>query len=511
MVQIQSNIYIARKKIDSEPDLVTKLKLESELERLQQELEVKRFLFIETATNINLSKQDIDKKKTEFSEDLKDIADPLLDGIKQISERPRAIQELKDRINFLSDKLESSEKAKKRLLALEKENKEKQLDRAIDRSLKKIEEVQKSYKIELEDSQFKLLKMEKSEGGMLSDFSLSIFDFFKTKGKNLILALIVFGVIYWLLGIGQNRFISLFMIRLGKAVDEPARAQWMRRPLKVFYSVATFATALSLAVLTLYYLNDWVLVTAIMFLLAGIVWGSRNYFPQYFEMLKIVLNFGPVRENERVVFQGLPWKVKSLGYYCRLENPALSGGTLRVHTRELLNNYSRPVGDTEPWFPTRNDDWVELDDGTFGKVMMQSPEFVSVKLIGGQIKYFPTSEFLNKSPVNLSHDFGIEIVFGVDYQHQGKVLDEVRNNIKEHVQSKLYNEFENDRSHIKNFGVEFREAAASSLDFRIFLECEGSLGSRKQEIRRKLNSYLVDACNKHDYVIPFQQITIHKA
>ena len=511
LVQLQSDIYLAKKKIASEPDLVAKLKLESELEKLQKELSEKRHLFIETATNISLQKKDVEVKETNFTQDIKEILDPLLDGIKQISERPRAIQELKEKVEVISEKIQAAQTAQKRLQIFLEENKEKELDKTVKSSLKTVEEIAKRLKIELEDSQFKLLKLEQADGGAFSNFSMAIFDFFKTKGKNLLLALAVFLSLYWLLGIGQNRMISFFMTRLTKAVDQPEQVHWMKRPFKVFYSLFTFITALFMAVLTLYFLNDWVLVTFIIFLLVGLAWSSRNYLPQYFEIFKIVLNFGPVREGERIVFQGLPWKVKSLGFYCRLVNPALSGGTMRISTKELLSSYSRPASEKEPWFPTRNDDWVVLDDGSFGKVTMQSPEWVALKLIGDQVKYIPTIEFLGMKPVNLSNGFGIDINFGVDYSHQRVVLDEVAANFKKHLNERLAQEFAADKNYFQALTVEFRDAAASSLDLRIFLRCEGQLASRKLALERRLKSYLVEACNMHDYVIPFQQITVHQA
>ena len=511
LVQLQSNIFLAKKKITEEQDLVIKLKLESELEKLQAEYENKRFEFIETATNINLRKADEKPKETNLSKDIKDIVDPLIDGIKKISERPRAIQQLKERVENLNEKLESARSAEQKLGEFAKSNKQKQLKRAIDKSIKAVEEVQKSVRIELEDAQFKLLKMETAEGGLFSNVSYAIFDFFKTKGKNLILALAVFLGLYWVLGMGQDRFISLFMIRMGKAVDHPGQVHWVKRPLKVFYSIFTFVAALFVAVATLYLLNDWVLVTFIVLLLFGLVWSSRNYLPQYFELFKIVLNFGAIREGERLVFNGLPWKVKTLGYYCRLVNPALSGGTLRVNSKQLLESYSRPVGDSEPWVPTRKDDWVELSDGTYGKVMMQSPEYVTIKLIGDQVKTLGTQEFLALNPINLSNDFGIQLIFGVDYGHQEIVLSEVISNFKTHVQTRLHEEFEADKDDFQAMAVEFNSAGASSLDVRIFLKCKGKLASRKPFFERKLNSFLVEACNKFGYVIPFNQLTVHHA
>lgn len=511
LIQLQNEIYAVKKRMAAEGDLVVKMKLEGELEKLQKERDQRRFLFIETATNINLQKTTgSEGKETNLSQDIKEIINPLIDGIKKISERPRAIQQLKEKIEVLEERLEAASLAEKRLKMLAKSDRAQGLDSSISRSIKTLQELQKSLAIEREDSQFRLLKME-TGGGALSNFSYAIFDFFKTKGKNLVLALIVFGVLYWLLRMGKDRFISLFMIRMGKTVEQPGQVHWMKRPLRVFYSLFTFITALFMAVMTLYFLNDWVLVTFIIFLLVGLVWSSRNYVPQYFEQFKIVLNFGAIREGERLVFQDLPWKIKSLGYYCRLVNPALSGGTLRISTKELLSSYSRPINDSEPWFPTRKDDWVELSDGTFGKIVMQSPEFVSLKLIGDQTKTIRTKDFLSMNPTNFSNSFGINITFGVDYSHQDIIFGEVIPNLREHVHKKLYSEFEADKEFFEAFVVEFKDAAASSLDLRIFLKCEGRLGSRKLILERKLKSYLVDACNKFGYIIPFTQLTVHYA
>jgi DNA repair exonuclease SbcCD ATPase subunit len=177
LVQLQSNIYLAKKKIETESDLITKIKLESELENLQKEHDEKRHLFIETATNINLHQKKLPPDESNLSKDIKDILDPLLSGIKRISERPRAIQELKGRVDSLEENLKATESAEKRLKELLKDNKQKELNKTIERSLKTVEKRKKDLKIDLEDSQFKLLKIETSDGGTLSNFSYAIFIF----------------------------------------------------------------------------------------------------------------------------------------------------------------------------------------------------------------------------------------------------------------------------------------------------------------------------------------------
>ncbi|MCO4755733.1 MAG: hypothetical protein KC478_14730, partial [Bacteriovoracaceae bacterium] len=135
LVQLQSNIFLAKKKISEEQDLVIKLKLESELEKLQEEANQKRFEFIETATNISLRKADPELKETNLTKDIKDIIDPMLDGIKKISERPRAIQELKEKMETLEEKLDSARAAEEKLRAFSKSNKQNELKRTIRKSI----------------------------------------------------------------------------------------------------------------------------------------------------------------------------------------------------------------------------------------------------------------------------------------------------------------------------------------------------------------------------------------
>ena len=60
--------------------------------------------------------------------------------------------------------------------------------------------------------------------------------------------------------------------------------------------------------------------------------------------------------------------MKRLHFYSDLQNPSLTGGLLRLPLREMALLHSRPHGQKERWFPTEEGDWVELSDGTFGRV-----------------------------------------------------------------------------------------------------------------------------------------------
>ncbi|MEX1098850.1 MAG: hypothetical protein WEB87_00405, partial [Bacteriovoracaceae bacterium] len=366
MLESQDSINLIQKKLRSGANVVSRVKLQRELAALKESYEQKKFLFIETATNINLANQIEPDTDNTLSQDFQQILKPLIEGFKSLSKRPREVQSLKDKVDVLAKRLEQTKLAKAKLQKLAKKKNHKELKPAISKAIETVESEREELEIKLEDSQFRLLKLEQAGGDIVSYLSQTVFGFIKTKGKNLLLSLLAFGFIYWFFKLGRDRVISLVMRRLNRLGDHEGQAHWMKRPLKVFYGLGSFVTALSVAILTLYVLNDWVLITFVVFLLVAIVWSSKEYAPQYFEQFKIVLNFGTIREGERVVYQGLPWKIKSLGYYCRLENPALSGASFRINSKELLSAHSRLIMESEPWFPTQVGDWVELNDDTYG-------------------------------------------------------------------------------------------------------------------------------------------------
>ena len=263
-----------------------------------------------------------------------------------------------------------------------------------------------------------------------------------------------------------------------------------------------------MAILTLYVLNDWVLVTFVLIVCAALIWSSKQYLPVFFEQSKIVLNLGSVREGERVIYNGLPWKIESLGYYCKLENPDLSGASLRVNTKELINAHSRRSEVLEPWFPTKKGDWVQVND-QYGKVFLQSPEQVIIQNIAGEKIYYAAKDFYQLSPRNFSHGYAIEFVFGLDYELQATILSEVEKIFKAEVMQGFIALRPDLRHKISDLEVDFCEANSSSLDLRFFMRCDGSLASERFSIERKLKSLCIEVCNQHKYVIPFDQLTMH--
>ena len=206
---------------------------------------------------------------------------------------------------------------------------------------------------------------------------------------------------------------------------------------------------------------------------------------------------------------GVPWEVDTLSLYARLVNPLLDGGVQDLPIRSLLGRHSRPKGENEEWFPSREGDWVELSDGNIGKVSYQTPEFVQLVLLGGSQVMYQTPAYLALNPKNMTTNFRVSLRFGVDYQHQSIATTE----IPEKMQAKLtagLNELLG-AENIKRIKVEFAEAGASSLDYEINADIAGTAANKYDQIIRAIPRHLVDACNENGWVIPFTQITLHQA
>jgi energy-coupling factor transporter transmembrane protein EcfT len=272
-----------------------------------------------------------------------------------------------------------------------------------------------------------------------------------------------------------------------------------------------FTVVLSFFVLlgVLYSLGDWVLLSIAIIFVLGIGWASKHTLPRFWNQATLMLNFGSVREGEVVIYKGIPYEVISVNIYSQLENKDLEDGFIRLHINDLVELRSRPMFKNEPWFPSRRGDWVKLNDGTYGEVVGQTPDMVKLKLLGGAHKFYKTSDYLSQSPTNLSAGFRIPVTFGLDYQHQDIIIQEVPGIIERAITEGL-SEAGYGNS-IEKIRVEFKEAGPSSLDIAVLAEFNGNAGARYRALERAIQRICVDTCNLHHWIIPFQQVTVHMA
>jgi hypothetical protein len=235
--------------------------------------------------------------------------------------------------------------------------------------------------------------------------------------------------------------------------------------------------------------------------------GTWRYMPRYVQEGRLLLNVGAAREGERVIYEGLPFRITSLNLYTELRNPELEG-VIRLPLSTLAQLISRPRGN-ESWFPCSVGDYLLLADGSFAHVMQQSIDWVRLKVMGSIVQ-IDSADFLQQQVRNISSEgFGIAVTFGIDYQHQPIALQEVPQRLREALDAAFASS--DFGAGLKDLQVEFKAAGVNSLDYLVYASMEGSSASSYFVIGRLIQHSCVAVCNEEGWIIPFTQVTLHQA
>jgi predicted nucleic acid-binding Zn-ribbon protein len=438
-----------------------------------------------------------------IEEQVREIFKPIIQEFREITAAPRKAEELRTDINDLKRKLQILDDATSSLETTMSETNPAPLKKALDDEVGKLRKARLEIETELGIAQSKLDDLQRDSPTFLESFSKFIQDFFRSRGAHLLMA--IGSTLGTLLLI---RLLYRVIMKVGSK-KRSREETFAGRVIHLCFMVASFLGGVIAFIFTLYLANDWLLLAFTLLFLFGLAWTGKNTIPQFFEQGKMILNLGPVRQNERIIFEGIPWQVQKVNIYTSLINPALEGGKIRLPMRDLISLHSRPNGEDELWFPCRKDDWVLLSDDTFGKVLQQTPDYVHIVKLGGTRKVIPTAEFLSLHPANLSKNFRLEVPFGIDYSHQAIAISKVPKILEVTVQRALIEKI--DKELFLSVKVFFTSAAASSLDYRIVVDLDGDLAPRRDALKDLISATCVEACNQHGWVIPFTQITVHQA
>jgi len=447
------------------------------------------------------SPNDTDDSKLDWRDELLQITQPLLNSLKEATEKPRRIEELRSAIDLYEQQLEITAKASASIAVFNQY----EMSPAVADGLAKIavawhersEDIERS----LEISRVELRNLEQEEIDLLETMSDIAHDFFLGRGLTLLIALVT-GFVVW--------FALRSLHRLVKSWRHPEQHPDHAAKIHVLlygYHLLTMLLV-SLAVLSVFYIRgDLLLLSLAIIALVMFTLGAWRFLPRYVQEARLLLNIAAVREGERVIYNELPFRITSLNLHSELRNPELEGA-IRLPLSALSQLTSRPRTD-EAWFPCRAGDYVVLPDGSFGQVLQQTVELVRLKVIGSIVQ-FSTADFLQLNLRNLSREgFGVMVIFGIDYQHQEISLDRV----PERLRTGLGAAFEHAgyADDLKNLMVEFKEAGTNSLDYLIYATMEGRAAASYYAIGRLIQQTCVNICNHEGWVIPFTQVTIHRA
>lgn len=474
----------------------------AELKKLDKAMASANVDFEQIATGVEIGLF-AEKKSEQFDwkRELLSLAEPGIMEIKRLTVGARYKTKLKDEFSFYQGLVPVAQKANEHLAALASKTDDPGLKADIERLMPEWNSVESQIKNKLDLVEMQLAEIERQESSLLETSQASVKNFFRTRGLFLFVAMVAcVGVVLLL------RVSYLFLMRFVPGYNARYRPFHIR-VFELLYRVLTFFFSLFVLIFVFYVFEDWVLLSLAIIFLMGVGWGAKNALPRFWHQSRLILNIGAVREGERLFYQGVPWLVKKINLFSTLENPSL-GVNLRLPIEALMDKSSRPFHKKEPWFPCRRNDWVILADGTRGCVTSLSHEMVELVQRGGAQKVYQTGDFLAQSPLNLSVNFRLKILFGISYALQAQSTQGVPDILEAHIQEQIHQEGYEDS--LLNLRVEFAQAGASSLDVVVIADFKGEMAPLYNRLSRAIQRWCVDACTQNNWEIPFPQLTIHR-
>lgn len=477
------------------PDIEKKLeRLNTEITGLQESFD---YVLLGGANESLVTDQP--EQPINWKAELEQISKPLLSSLKELTARPRQIDSLHREIDSRETQLEAIEKALGSLAQFSNMG----LSPALAESVRQLTtewEQRRDDTQRLLDISNNTLSRLKTENTAWKSSTLEVLtEFVRGRGLTFLIALVISLTIWF----ASKVILSLYWRWLYRAKHNTGIA---RAPLFYYsYRLATAIIIVLAILMVLYVRGDVLFLTLALIAIAGAALSLRQTLPRYTAELRLLLGVGPVREEERIVYNGVPYLVESLSIYSVLRNPLLEG-VVRLPLHTMISLVSRPAHQ-EPWFPCKASDHILFANGDLGRVLRQTIEFVEVAVQDATIQ-IRTQDFLSQDVRNLTRDgFGIASTFGIDYQHQAICLESVPGRFREAIINRSAQAGLKDD--IKDILVEFKSAGSSSLDYQIYVLFSGGAGNAYFRAQRMIQQACVDACNQEGWVIPFTQITVH--
>lgn len=497
-----------KQRMDEKKQAMDKASSETERQYLNEELAALDKQIADAVTDFEMTATGVEiglfvaKKKERFDwkDELLSLAEPGIMELKRLTVKARHKSKLNDELANYQELLPVAIKARSRVESLLSQTKDQALVAALKDILPEYKGIESQIKNKVDLVQLKLDEIKRQEASVIDSTQDSVKRFFRTRGLYLFLAILAcIGVVLLIKGLYHT------LIRLVPGYKLEYRPFHIR-VLELVYRLMTLVLTVLAVMAVFYFVEDWVLLSLTIIFIMGVVWATKYTLPMYLDKSKLMLNVGAVREGERMMYQGVAWRVKNINFHTLLENPDLDI-TLRIPIMELIGKTSRRCDPHESWFPCRKNDWVILSDGTRGGVTHLSHETVELVLRGGAKKTYQTADFLAMTPLNLSVNFRIKVPFGIGYGHQKDATTTIPELLSAFIQEQI--EKEGYADDLLNLRVEFAQAGASSLDLVVITDFKGSQAPVYNRLTRSIQRWCVDAASQYNWDIPFPQITVH--
>ncbi len=488
-------------------DATQKPELEAQLEAVNADIKNLRTTFEQVAIGgISLESFGQAEKEFDWKEELVLITQPVLESLKDLTEKPRKTERLR---SIITDRTLQGKEIERAILSVQSRiaaNPPKTLLPALKETLESWQSKKKDNQREIELAQFQLESLLGNNEPWYESFTASMKSFLGGRGTTLFIA----GVASFLVWLAMKGILWLLLFRKRKSSGEQQKPQTRYRVALYLYKILTSLLIVVAIVIVLYIRGDLLLLALMIIVIIGMMLALRELLPRYVNEARALLNMGTLREGERVFYNGVPWQVTHINVHTIFRNPELFG-VLRVPLSEVVNLNSRPLSRDEAWFPSEKGDFLLMPDGAVAEVLSQTPENVELKSRGGMRLTYPTHSMYEMEFYNLTRggSYGVASTFGIDYSHIGESLTEVPEKFKDYVAEGFRSAGLGE--HVLEILVDFKTANSSSLDYLIYVTMHSRIASSYFKIERVIQQSCVKACNENNWNIPFPQLTLHKA
>jgi len=482
-------------------DDLQRASIRRELEETIKEVNDLRSQFrrIALSTDVGVFETQEEEEEFDWQQEAIKFVRPILAMLENLTAETRELAELQDRLEYQSRRRDAAKGAIENLDRLLEGDMEGDLRERLIRE-------REVWRGRLRDAQNQITAVQNSLDQRMAEREDPVgrargaaTNFIRTTGRNLTFGVLAFLAAY----LGMRGIYKA--IRFLKPARNKGRSFSTRlftliwTLLGVFFGIGAMLTVFNIT-------GDLFLLSLTVVFLVGTAWAAMKALPQFVELIRMMLNMGAVKEDQRLIFDGIPWKVESISFATQLVNPLLDGGEMLLPTRMLVGRHSRFPGEKEEWFPSRSGDWVVLSDGTHGRIAYQNPSAVQVISPGGDQKIYPVQQYIELSPAVLSSGFRRTIVFGIDYGHQAEVVSGIPKAMTERLRERLGKRLGDSLMEVT---VLFSVAADSSLNFEVFVDCGGEAARHWLVIPAWTQSALVELCQERGWKIPFPQLQVH--
>lgn len=476
--------------------------LNEELLELNKDIDNLRSTFEQVAVgSIDLGVFATDTGEFNWRDEVTQVMMPIMQNLKALTEKPRKIEALKVEISTANEQsvvIDAAVVAIENQIDVANDDRTKQsLSALLESWIERKSETTRAVEL----ANVKLENLYKSDESLWQSIKSGVLGFITGRGLTIVLAIIAATMVWHVM-----RFLSHVLISRAKSgAEETYRTR--QRLVHYAFKLLTALVILVAVVIVFYTRGDVLLMGLSILIVAGVFLGLRNTIPKFITESRLLLNLGSIREGERVMYLGLPYRVVALNMSSILRNPELTG-VIRLPLQSLAGMISRPAGN-EVWFPASKEDYI-IVDGRLLQVTELTQELVQLENLSGTKTSIPSTDFYNMTFDNLTRGSAYSVIttFGVGYKHQSISNSVIPEALKEALTLALSKTSE--AHHVQGVYVELKEAGASSLDYMVCVTMSSAAPKAYYMISRLMQQTCIETCTRELWEIPFPQLTLHR-